>query len=44
MRADLVVGAGFPDIELPDHTKASRRLAEIASGQPLVLVLSRGWW
>jgi peroxiredoxin len=34
----------FPDLELPDHTGRERRLSEIAGGDPLVLVCSRGWW
>ncbi|MGI9659288.1 MAG: hypothetical protein ACR2OD_10300 [Gaiellaceae bacterium] len=44
MRADLVEGAQFPDLELPDQTTRLRRLSEIASAQPLVLAFSRGWW
>jgi peroxiredoxin len=34
----------FPDLDLPDHTGRSRRLSEIAGGDPLILVTSRGWW
>jgi peroxiredoxin len=34
----------FPDLDLPDHTGRPRRLSEIAGGDPLVLVTSRGWW
>jgi peroxiredoxin len=34
----------FPDLELPDHTGRPRRLTEVAGGDPLVLVFSRGWW
>lgn len=34
----------FPDLELPDHTARRRRLSEVAGGDPLVLVFSRGWW
>jgi peroxiredoxin len=37
-------GSSFPDLELPDHTGRSRTLTEIAGGDPLVLVTSRGWW
>jgi peroxiredoxin len=37
-------GDQFPDIELPDHTGRQRRLSELAGGDPLVLVTSRGWW
>jgi peroxiredoxin len=34
----------FPDLELPDHTGRARTLSELAGGDPLVLVFSRGWW
>jgi peroxiredoxin len=34
----------FPDLRLPDHTGRERILSEIAAGDPLVLVTSRGWW
>ena len=34
----------FPDLELPDHNGRPRRLSEVAGGDPLVLVFSRGWW
>jgi peroxiredoxin len=37
-------GTHFPDLELPDHTGRQRRLSELAGGDPLVLVTSRGWW
>jgi peroxiredoxin len=37
-------GAVFPDLELPDHTGRPRRLSEVAGGDPLVLLTSRGWW
>jgi peroxiredoxin len=37
-------GTAFPDLELPDHTGRPRRLSELAGGDPLVLVTSRGWW
>jgi peroxiredoxin len=41
---DLDAGKRFPDIDLPDHTGRARRLSEIAGGDPLVLLTSRGWW
>ena len=41
---DLSPGERFPDLELPDHTGRDRRLSEIAGGDPLVLITSRGWW
>jgi peroxiredoxin len=34
----------FPDLELPDHTGRPRRLSELAGGDPVALVTSRGWW
>jgi len=34
----------FPDLKLPDHTGRPRTLTELAAGDPLVLVFSRGWW
>jgi peroxiredoxin len=37
-------GTYFPDLELPDHTGRQRRLSELAGGDPLVLITSRGWW
>jgi peroxiredoxin len=37
-------GSVFPDVVLPDHTGRTRRLGELAGGDPLVLVTSRGWW
>lgn len=38
------VGRSFPDLDLPDHTGRDRTLSEIAAGDPLVLLFSRGWW
>ena len=37
-------GALFPDLALPDHTGRPRTLSEIAGGDALVLLTSRGWW
>src|SRR5262249_50726278 len=34
----------FPDLDLRDHTGRSRSLSEIAGGDPIVLISSRGWW
>lgn len=42
MRADIVVGATFPDYELPDQTGKRRKLSELQGPDPLILVLSRG--
>jgi peroxiredoxin len=42
MRADIAPGATFPDYELLDHTGQPQRLSEIAQGQPMIVVLSRG--
>ncbi len=41
---DLLPGGRFPDLDLPDHTGRPRTLMEIAGGDPLVLITSRGWW
>ena len=38
------VGERFPDLDLPDHTGRARSLSEVAGGDPLALVFSRGWW
>ena len=40
----LTPGAAFPDLALPDHTGRARRLSEIAGGDPVALLFSRGWW
>ena len=37
-------GSVFPDVDLPDHTGRARTLSELAGGDPLVLLFSRGWW
>jgi hypothetical protein len=42
MRPDLVPGAVFPDLQLPDHTSTLRRLGELQADDPLILTLSRG--
>lgn len=42
MRADITVGATFPDYELTDHTGTRRRLSELQGSDPMILVLSRG--
>jgi peroxiredoxin len=42
MRSDIVPGGTFPDYELPDHTKAPRRLSELQGEDPLILTLARG--
>jgi peroxiredoxin len=44
VRADLVPGALFPDLRLPDHTGRERTLRALAGEQPLVLAFVRGWW
>lgn len=41
---ELVPGAKFPDLELPDHTGRPRSLSEIAAGNPVALFTARGWW
>jgi len=42
MRADIQVGAQFPDYELTDHTGKRRKLSELQGDAPMILVLSRG--
>jgi peroxiredoxin len=37
-------GGAFPDLALPDHTGRELRLSELAGGDPVVLLTSRGWW
>jgi peroxiredoxin len=44
MRPDLVPGNPFPDLRLPQHTGAPRKLSAIAANQPLLLAFVRGWW
>lgn len=41
---DLTPGAQLPDLELPDHAGRTRRLSELAGGDPLVVQFLRGWW
>ena len=40
----LEPGVAFPDLDLPDHSGRPRLLSEIAGGDPLVLLTSRGWF
>src|SRR5260370_29211817 len=42
MRADIVVGAVFPDYELTDHTGKRSKLSDLQGSDPMILVLSRG--
>src|SRR5919109_1358392 len=42
MRKDIVVGAKFPDYELPDQTGTGRKLSVIQGPDPMILILSRG--
>jgi peroxiredoxin len=42
--ATLEPGTSFPDLELPDHTGRPRTLTEVAGGDPVALITSRGWW
>jgi len=42
MPPEIVPGGVFPDYELPDHTKAMRRLSELQGDDPLILTLARG--
>ncbi len=42
MRADLVPGNPFPELELPDHSGVPRTLTELAEGDPVVLTSTAG--
>src|SRR4026208_682300 len=42
MRSDIRPGATFPDYELPDQDRVTRRLSEIQGDDPLILTLARG--
>jgi peroxiredoxin len=44
VRPELVPNGTFPDLRLPDHNGVERTLAELAAGDPLVLVFFRGWF
>lgn len=41
---NLAPGGRFPDLALPDHTGRARELSEVAGGDPVALLFSRGWW
>ena len=34
----------LPDLELPDHAGRTRRLSELAGGDPTIVQFYRGWW
>lgn len=42
MRADIQIGAAFPDYELPDQTGTRRKLSDLQGIDPMIIVLSRG--
>jgi peroxiredoxin len=42
MRADLLIGNKFPDIELPDTSGTVVKLSELMKGLPTVLTFNRG--
>jgi len=44
MNPSLVIGARFPELELPDHNGTTRRLSELTEGDPVVVTFIRGWW
>ena len=44
MHHDLVEGARFPDLELPDQRRRPVRLAALANGYPLIVSFYRGYW
>lgn len=37
-------GDVFPDLELPDHTGATRSISSLVEGHPTILHFYRGWW
>ena len=43
-RNALRPGRRFPDLELPDYAGNTRRLSEMAGGDPLVLQFARGYF
>ncbi len=45
LREDIVVGAKFPDIALPDHTGNIVHLSEINRlKDPVAVIFYRGWY
>ena len=42
MRSDITPGGTFPDYELPDQDRVTRKLSEIQGEDPLILTLARG--
>jgi peroxiredoxin len=42
MRSDIIPGGTFPDYELPDQDRVTRKLSEIQGEDPLILTLARG--
>jgi peroxiredoxin len=44
MRSDIKPGGRFPDYELPDQTGTRRKLSELQGRDPMILVLSRGYF
>jgi peroxiredoxin len=42
MRADIILGALFPNYELTDHAGKRRKLSDLQGPDPMILVLSRG--
>jgi peroxiredoxin len=44
LHVETEFGTTFPDLDLPDHTGRPRLLSELAGGDPVALITSRGWW
>ena len=42
IRSDITPGGTFPDYELPDQDRVTRKLSEIQGEDPLILTLARG--
>ncbi len=44
MNSAIVVGAAFPDIELPDGEGTLHRLSVIQGNDPMAVIFYRGWF
>ena len=44
MKTGIHVNAAFPDYELSDHTGTRRKLSDLQGVDPMILVLSRGYY
>jgi peroxiredoxin len=44
MRPDIKPGGRLPDYELPDQSGSRHKLSDLQGGDPMILVLSRGYY